>query len=181
MDRSGNVCAEAWAEVSEYRSRMKVLRREMAEFKEVHTTTIDSLKSETDKVKDELAEQKQMVEVANAEAETARAEKNWRPFRGQRLRHAAFLQSQEFKEILGPKAFKFLQIGFQSCLDQFTEAGLLPPDADPAFPSMDKAVSSVPDDVLEDAPEQVDPEKQGEQKTPKQLSLFNLYFVTLVF
>lgn len=158
MDRSGNVYAEARAEVSEYRGRVKALKRENAEFMEVHAATIDSIESESNKFKNEVAGQRQDAEETKAVAEAAKAEacmareelEAYNKYEAER--HEAFLQSQEFKEILYPKAFKFLQVGFQSCLQQFTEAGLLPPDVAPVFPSLNKAIGAVPDDILKDTP-----------------------------
>lgn len=86
------------------------------------------------------------------------------------------MQSREFKEILGPKAFKFLKIGFQSCKDQVAEAGLFPADADTDFPSIDKAIAAVPDNILEEELEagnfdgqdrNEDEGDQGETEAPK--------------
>lgn len=68
------------------------------------------------------------------------------------------MKSREFKEIIGPKAYRFLKIGFESYKDQFAEAVLLPPDVDPDFPSLVTAISSVPDNILEDEPEDKIPE-----------------------
>lgn len=50
MDWSANVCSEAWAEVSEYQGRVKALTQEMKEFNEIHSATIYSLKSKSDKL-----------------------------------------------------------------------------------------------------------------------------------
>lgn len=76
-------------------------------------------------------------------------------------RQEAFLKSREFKAILGLKAFKLLKVGFQSCRKQFVEADLLPPDPTPDFPSMEKAISSVPDYIMENTTEEV---AEGDQE-----------------
>lgn len=162
---------EALSEAEEARSRVKTLSRELAEFKEVHTATIHSLTAECNRVKAEASGYKVAVESAQAEAagckaavEAAQAEaraarEEMESFKASEAeKQQAFLKSQEFKEILGPKAFKFLTIGLQSCKDQFLEAGLVSADASVDLPDLNKAIASVPDNVLEDDAEEVIPE-----------------------
>lgn len=77
MDRSGNACAEARAEVFEYRSQMKVLKWKMAEFKYIHSATIDSLKFESDKFKNEVAGQRQAVEKSGPRPRQLEQRPSW--------------------------------------------------------------------------------------------------------
>lgn len=55
---------------------------------------------------------------------------------------AAFINSEEFKDVVAAKVFPYFQIGFENCKGQFAEDGLLPPDRED-FPSFDKAVNSL--------------------------------------
>lgn len=152
LDRTAVLRNEALSEAEEDRARLKAVSRELAEFKEIHSAIVDSLKAECDRMKAEVTEHKVAADSARAEAETAREE--LLIFKAAEAeRQATFLKSREFQEILGPKAFKFLTIGLQSCKDQFVEAGLVSLDTVTDLPDLDKAIASVPDDILEDAPE----------------------------
>lgn len=71
LDRTALLHKEAHEGAEEARDRARCLSRELAEFKEVHSATIDSLKSESDCLRDQVAEQKLAAEAARAEAKTA--------------------------------------------------------------------------------------------------------------
>lgn len=149
LDRTAVLRNEALSEAEEARARERTLSRELAEYQEVHLATIDSMKAECNRVKAEAEEHRAAAESARAEAKAAREELE--TFKASEAeRHEAFLRSKEFKEILGPKAFKFLTIGLQSCKEQLMEAGLVSSDAAAGLPDVNKSIASVPDDILED-------------------------------
>lgn len=152
LDRTAVMRNEALSEAEEAQVRLKTLSRELAEYKEIHSATIDSMKAECDRVKSEAEDFKAAADSAREEAKRIQGEMV--AFKaGEAERQSAFLKSAEFQEILGPKAFKFLTIGLQSCKDQFVEAGLVSLDAAANLPDINKAIASVPDDILEDVPE----------------------------
>lgn len=110
MDRSAIVYASARAEASESLGQIQALSREMAEFKEIHASTIDSLQFESKQIQSKLAEHRRAAETRQG---SLGGSANLQEFWGRE--GVTFLQSREFKKILGPKAFKFLKICFQSC------------------------------------------------------------------
>lgn len=119
LDRTAHLHSDAVAEAEEACNHVRALSRELAEFKEVHSAIIDSLKCETTQVRDDAIAQRQIAETAQAEAEVARAEakaarEELTAYKGaEAKRHETFLKSREFKEIIGPIAYKFLKIGCQ--------------------------------------------------------------------
>lgn len=166
LDRTALLHSKAAAEAEDARKRVRTLSRELAEFKEVHSATIDSLRSELDRARGDATEQHLAADQARAEAKAAREELEAYK-KAEADRHQAFLKSREFKGILGPKAYKFLMIGLQSCKDQFAEAGLVLPDAAVDLPDINKAIASVPDDILEDAIDEAVQENQEGAEDPK--------------
>lgn len=63
MDRSAIVYASARAEASESLGQIQALSREMAEFKEIHASTIDSLQFESKQIQSKLAEHRRAAET----------------------------------------------------------------------------------------------------------------------
>lgn len=187
LDRTVLLHKDAQEEAEEARNRARILSRELAEFREVHSAMIDSMKAESDRHKEEAVRQRQAAEAARAEAEAAR--KDLETFKEVEAdRHQNFLKSREFQEILGPKAFKFLKIDFQNCRGQFAEAGLLPPDTYPTIPDINKAIDAVSDNVLEDEPEAAltDPRPRARRDRGTEVKLgllvffiFSSYFVIM--
>lgn len=58
LDRSAQMCSEARTEATKSRSRVKTLTQDLAEFQEMHSATIDSLKTECEQVRAEVAIQR---------------------------------------------------------------------------------------------------------------------------
>lgn len=65
LDRTAFLQIEALEGAEEARDRARRLSRELAEFKEVHSATINSLKSDSDRLQDQVAEHKLTAEASS--------------------------------------------------------------------------------------------------------------------
>lgn len=74
LDRTALLRNEALSEPEDARICMKDLSLELAEFKEVHSATIDSLKAECDRIRASADEHKAAAEMARSKAKVAQEE-----------------------------------------------------------------------------------------------------------
>lgn len=114
LDRTALLRNETLSEAEEARSRFRVLSRELAEFKEVHSATIDSLKTECDRIQAEVDEHKAAVKMARSEAKVDREdlEAYWS---AEASRLDSFVHRKDLLQVIGLKAYRFLNIGFRGC------------------------------------------------------------------
>ncbi|XP_075522318.1 uncharacterized protein LOC142555367 isoform X2 [Primulina tabacum] len=122
------------AELAEVRSELESSRKKFDDSSE-------TAKLELQAAKEEAASSRARAEETTAALELLKS--------SHEKKMAQFLRSWEFKKMVADKAFVYFDLGFNKCLEQFQEAGLVPPDQE-EFPDLLKAAASLPEDEEEE-------------------------------
>ncbi|XP_073271322.1 uncharacterized protein [Primulina huaijiensis] len=132
-------------ELSESQARGDELLKEKQEFlkekQEFQRLTDDHVK-ENQRLKEELK---------NALAEASQIRRDLKDAKAQHASEASsfkeeFLKSEEFNEICAPKAFHYLEVGFEGAVDLFKSQGYPPPGAPTDFIDIEGFIASLPPD-----------------------------------
>ncbi|XP_073301420.1 uncharacterized protein [Primulina huaijiensis] len=95
--------------------------------------------------------QKMKEELKNSRAEAVQVHRDLKDAKAQHATEASsfkeeFLKSEEFIEICGPKAYHYLEVGFEGAIDLFKAHGYPPPGAPTAFRDIEDFITSLPPD-----------------------------------
>ncbi|XP_075494733.1 uncharacterized protein LOC142532298 [Primulina tabacum] len=96
-------------------------------------------------------------ELKNARAEAAQIRRDLKDAKAQHASEASsfkeeFLKSEEFNDICAPKAYNFLELGFEGAVGLFKAQGYLPPGAPTDFIDIENFIESLLPRFLDRAP-----------------------------